>query len=431
MPKDKFEIQGLSGQKKLRGEIEVKGSKNAVLPVMASSILFEDSLKLENIPNIEDVFRMSELLEELGIKVENDNSGGITISSKGSLSSDLNEDLSRKMRASIILAGPILARFGKVSFPHPGGCVIGKRPIDLFIEGFSQMGATVEENKKGYIIKSKGKKLKGVNLFFPVQSVTATETFMMAGVLAEGKTILKNVAFEPEIVSLGEFLNSCGADIKGLGTPTLEIKGGNLLKAGGKSYKAIPDRLEAGCFLILGALAAEDLLIKNCNPDHIEVLIDILKKSGVSIDVSKNSIRVKNKKDQKPFVSFNVKTHEYPGFPTDLQAPIGVFLTQSKGQAIVFETIFESRLNYIEDLIRMGADITMFDPHRIMIKGPALLKGRELEGLDIRSGLAFIIAAIIAKGSSVINNIYYIDRGYEKIEDRLQKIGVKIERINN
>jgi len=427
MNKDKFIIKGFGGKKTLSGSIEVRGSKNSALPVMASSILFKDEISLKNIPQIEDVFKMSEILNDLGVDLEFKKSA-LKINSKNIKSFDLNLDLAKKMRASIVLSGPILARFGKVSFPHPGGCVIGERPINIFLEGFKKMGASLEEKKEKYFLKVTGKKLKGAEIFFPVQSVGATETFMMAGVLAEGKTVLKNCALEPEILALGEFLNFCGAKIKGLGTTTLNIEGGKLLSSRGKIFNNIPDRLETGCFLILGALSAKRLRIKNCQPEHLEILIENLKKSGVKITKGEDWIEVKGddqKKDREPF---NVKTHEYPGFPTDLQAPIVVYLTQAEGESIVFETIFESRLNYIEDLIRMGAEITAWNPHQIMIRGATPLKGRELEGPDIRAGLAFVIAAIIAKGRSVINNVYYIDRGYERIEERLRKIGVDIVR---
>lgn len=429
MSKEKFLIKGLSGERELFGEIEVRGSKNAVLPVLAASFLFEDGLELENVPMIEDVFRMSELLEKLGMKVLI-KEGNVSINPQNVGKTELDREISKKMRSSVFLAGPLLSRFGKVSFPHPGGCVIGERPINLFLRGFEKMGAEVVEKNGYYFLSSSTGKLTGAEIFFPVQSVGATETFLLAAVLAEGRTILKNVALEPEIESLVEFLNSAGAEISGLGTTTLEIEGGGLLKNGSLKYKAIPDRIETGCFLILGALSAKELTIKNCQPKHIEILIEILKDSGVLIEVGPDFLKVSENKNLKNFKSFNIKTHEYPGFPTDLQAPTTLFLTQAEGQSLVFETLFESRLNYISDLVKMGADITLWDAHRIMISGPTPLKGRELEGPDIRAGLAFVIAAITAHGESVINNVYYIDRGYERIEERLQKIGLKIKRTS-
>lgn len=430
MKKESFFIKGLAGKRKLSGEIVVNGAKNACLPVMASSLLFEGGISISNVPKIEDVSRMSELLENLGAKIDS-SEDQMNISFSKEISGDLDEEISKRMRASIFLIGPLLSRVGAVSFPHPGGCVIGERPIDLFLFGFEKMGASVEEKNGKYFLKAGRGGLKGAEIFFPFQSVGATETLMMAAVLAKGKTILKNVALEPEVVSLGKFLSSCGAKIKGLGTTTLEIEGGGLLKNNKREHKIIPDRIEAGCFLILGALSATDLLIKNCEPNHLEALIALLGSSGVNIEIGENWIRVKNDILSKSFSGFNVKTHEYPGFPTDLQAPITVFLTQANGSSVVFETLFDSRLNYTADLIKMGADITLWDAHRAMVKGPTPLKGRELDGPDIRAGLAFVIAAIVGRGNSTINNIYYIDRGYEKIEERLRKIKVNIERVGS
>jgi len=429
--KDKFIIQGLGGQRKLSGEVFVNGAKNAALPIMAGSVLFEDGFLMTNVPEIEDLDRMKEIFVGLGIQVNKKGEGEYLIDTTGLNKTEIDEESSKRLRASIIFTGPLLARFGELTFPHPGGCVIGGRPIDLFLEGFEKMGAVMQIKNNKYLFSTSGKKLRGTNLFFKVPSVTATETFIMAGVLAEGKTILKNIALEPEIISLIEFLNSCGAQIKGAGTTTLEIEGGNLLKAEGKKYKVIPDRLEAGSFLILGALCATDLKICNCQPRHIEILIEFLKNSGVNIEVGNDYLKIINnqKKQNSDFKAFNLKTHEYPGFPTDLQAPMVVYLTQVAGESFVFETIFEGRLNYTDDLKMMGADIKMWDSHRATITGPIILKGKELDGPDIRTGFAFVIAGLVAKGESIINNVYYIDRGYEKVEERLQAIGAEIKRI--
>lgn len=431
MKKDKFIIQGLGGQRKLSGEVFVNGAKNAALPIMAGSVLFEDGFLMTNVPEIEDLDRMKEIFVGLGIQVNKKGEGEYLIDTTGLNKTEIDEESSKRLRASIIFTGPLLARFGELTFPHPGGCVIGGRPIDLFLEGFEKMGAVMQIKNNKYLFSTSGKKLRGTNLFFKVPSVTATETFIMAGVLAEGKTILKNIALEPEIISLIEFLNSCGAQIKGAGTTTLEIEGGNLLKAEGKKYKVIPDRLEAGSFLILGALCATDLKICNCQPRHIEILIEFLKNSGVNIEVGNDYLKIINnqKKQNSDFKAFNLKTHEYPGFPTDLQAPMVVYLTQVAGESFVFETIFEGRLNYTDDLKMMGADIKMWDSHRATITGPIILKGKELDGPDIRTGFAFVIAGLVAKGESIINNVYYIDRGYEKVEERLQAIGAEIKRI--
>ncbi|MEA2112421.1 MAG: UDP-N-acetylglucosamine 1-carboxyvinyltransferase [Patescibacteria group bacterium] len=439
MKKDKFVIQGLGGQKKLSGEIKINGAKNALLPVMASSVLFEDSFLMKNVPEIEDLNRMIEIFSGLGIEITKKAKGEYLINPQGLNKAEIDEEISRRLRASIIFTGPLLARFGELIFPHPGGCVIGARPIDLFIEGFEKMGAKIEVKDDKYFITAnnpnsldgQSKKLKGANIFFKIQSVTATETFIMAGVLAEGKTILKNVAMEPEIISLVDFLNSCGAQITGAGTPTIEIKGGDLLKSNGKEYITVPDRIETGSFLLLGALCADNLKISNCHPQHVEILIGMLKDSGVEIEVGGDYLKILNNKNKKnsDFKSINIKTHEYPGFPTDLQAPMTVYLTQVIGESFIFETIFEGRLNYTDDLKKMGADIKMWDAHRATVHGPTLLKGKELDGPDIRTGFAFIIAGLVAKGESIINNVYYVDRGYEKVEERLRAIGADIKRV--
>lgn len=439
MLKEHFIISGLAGKKKLSGKISVSGAKNSALKAMAASILFRDEVKLFNIPQIEDVARIADLLRELGAKVKIEKDVCI-ISPENISSTDLASEISKRLRASIVLSGPLLARLGKVSFPHPGGCVIGERPIDIFLEGFEKMGAKISvENNDGrmrYVVTAEGKKLRGAEIFCRLQSVTVTETFMMAGVLARGETVIKNAALEPEINALAEFLNACGAKINGAGTSTITIKGGELLCGLGKKFVTPPDRIETGSFLILAILAGKDIEITNCDPRHLESMIELLHYSGVDLLIKKNSIHIRESKSNKTSKknicrSVNIRTHEYPGFPTDLQAPMVVYLTQVKGESLVFETIFEGRLNYTESLNRMGANIVMMDPHRVMVKGPTTLIGKELESPDLRAGLAFVIAAIIAKGESVIHNVYNIDRGYQDIEGRLRKLGVSIERVSS
>lgn len=427
--KEVFVINGLGGERRLNGVVRVNGAKNAVLQAFAASLLFKDEVILKNVPEIADVASMVEIMRGLGVLVEMRGKGvySIKVPNKG-ISTELVRDISKKFRASIVLTGPLLSRFGKVSFPHPGGCVIGARPIDIFLNGFASMGAKITEDENGYSIAVKDK-LRGASIFLRIPSVTGVQTLMMAGVLARGKTILKNSPLEPETKTLAEFLNSCGAKIKGAGTSTIEITGTGPLKASGKVFTIPPDRIEAGSFLILGALAAQKLEIKNCDPEEFESLIETLKFCGANIKTTKNSIIISAAKDQ-IYKSTDIKTHEYPGFPTDLQAPMTVFLTQAIGEALVFETIFEGRLNFVNELVRMGADIKLWDQHRATVKGPTALRGREVESPDIRAGLAFVIAAIIANGQSIIHNVYYIDRGYEHVEDRLRKIGVDIVRQN-
>lgn len=428
MAKSKFLIKGLGGRKSLNGVIRVNGAKNAALKLVAASILFKNELILKNIPDIEDIKHTARILEELGFSVKKEGGHTYKIKPTGHINFELPREMAKRLRASIVLAGPVLARTGKVKFPHPGGCVIGKRPIDLFLDGFKKMGARVASGGSSYTISAERGKLKGAEIFLRIPSVTATETFMMAGTLAKGTTVIKNAAMEPEIAHLAEFLVSSGAKISGAGTPTVTVKGGGPLYSK-SAHRTMPDRIEAGSFLILGALAANDLLIKNCEPKHLELLIEMLRGAGVKIETGESSIRVRA--PGKKYKPVDVKTREYPGFPTDLQAPMTVFLTQAEGESFVFETIFEGRLNYTESLARMGADIKTMDPHRIIVKGPKPLRGKVLESPDLRAGLAFVIAAVVASGESAVHNVYNIDRGYESVEKRLRAIGVDILRKND
>ena len=426
MTREQFIVEGLGGERKLQGSIPVKGAKNAVLKAMAASLLFSDTLTIANVPEIEDVERVSELLQALGSTVRRDGDT-CQIDTSTVMSSDLDDKIARTLRASIVFTGPLLGRFGKASFPHPGGDVIGPRPINLFIDGFQKMGATVVQDGDRYSIETKGG-LKGAEIFFMFVTVTGTETLMMAATMAHGTTVLKNAAMEPEIVELAEFLVSCGAKISGIGTPTITIEGlgGELLKANSTHYRTTPDRIEAGTFLLLGVLAAKELTITDCNAAHCDMLIELLRESGVEIETTSSSISLRaNGATRKPL---QVRTHEYPGFATDIQPPMVVYLTQTEGESTIFETIWGGRLAYTQDLVRMGADITVYNPQQATIKGPTPLKGRELESPDIRAGLAFLMAAAIAEGTSQIDNIYHIDRGYERIEDRLSKLGLNIKR---
>ncbi len=423
-------IQGNAGERVLEGEVAVGGAKNAVIKAIAATLLFEGDVSLENVPAIEDVRRMFELLAALGAKVDyNEAEHRATVNTDTVRSAEIDPEIAKRLRASVVAIGPLLARFGRVTFPMPGGCVLGARPIDQFERGFRQMWASVEydeANERFEIVAGKGR-LKGADIFFTKQTHTGTETMMMAATLAEGTTVLRNCAMEPEVGHLADFLNSCGAQISGAGTPTITIEGrrGALLKAL-SAYITLPDRIEAGSLLILGALLAKELRIVECVPEHLRAVIDTLRDCGMAIETAPDSITVRAS-DELKAVDI-IKTHEYPGFPTDLQAPMTVFLTQAKGESVIFETIFDGRLNYIDDLLRMGANIVQWDAHRIQIIGPTLLKGRELAGPDIRTGFAFIIAALAAREESTIDNIYYVDRGYEKIEEKLKAVGADIRR---
>lgn len=403
--KSKFVVEGLAGRLALRGNITVKGAKNAALKALAASVLFKDTVTFENLPDIEDVKRMQELL-----------AGELPV---------LRKDIAERLRASIVLTGPVLARYGRVQFPFPGGCVLGERPIDLFLNGYKAMGATVTEQDDLFTIEGR---LTGAHIFFPFVSVTATETLMLAAATAHGTTVLENAAMEPEIGALARYLNKCGAQIEGIDTPRLTIVGtnGTLLQAKSAPFVVPPDRIETGSFVILAALAGEEVTITHCEPRHVDALLTLMRRAGVHIETTESSITVRG---SRPYKAVSVRTHEYPGFPTDLQAPMAVFLTQCEGESTILETIFDGRFRYADDLVRMGANITVMNPHKILIKGPHALTDKRLESPDLRGGLAYLIAAAVAEGTSTIDNAYLIDRGYERIEERLSDIGLAIQRV--
>lgn len=414
----------ITGGRPLAGEIAVSGAKNSALKIIPAAILSEKPITIKNLPNIEDVDRSLELLESLGAKVARSKNSAV-IDAKKIKTTTLDQKMADKFRGSIMFVGPMLARFGEVKFPHPGGCVIGAggRPIDLFIEGYKAFGAEVRE-ESGRFYHIKAKKLKPANYFFPLVSVTATESMLMTAAIIPGKTVLRNCAMEPEIEALAEYLNKQGAKIKGVGSPTIVIEGCKKLSAG--VFTVIPDRIETGSFAILAAAAKAEIKITKCNPEHIMTLLAIFKKIGVNFEIGKNWIQIK-KSDR--LNASDIKTHEYPGFATDLQSPYVVLMTQASGSAMIHETIYDRRLIWTDMLSQMGANITMCDPHRILVQGPTKLSGKRLISPDLRAGIALVIAGLIAEGRTEIDNIYQIDRGYEKLDERLRKLGANIERV--
>ena len=414
----------INGEKKLSGEIRVNGAKNAALKILAASLLTDKVWTVSNVPQIEDIFRLIELLEGLGVEIKNRSKGTYQLEAKKIKADNLDFNIASKLKSSILMAGPLLARCGKASFYQAGGCVIGQRPRDIFLDSFKSFGVKIKKNSNGYYLSTK--QLKGARIVFPLISVTATEAMILTAVLAKNKTTLINSACEPEIVFLSDFLNQCGAKIKGAGTSSIQIEGVKSLKGG--KCRIMPDRIEAGSFVILGAASNSPIKVTNMNPNHLEVLWFLLEKAGVDLEIGKNFVKIKPGFKLK---SVNLKTHEYPGYPTDLQSPFTVLMTQANGSALIHETIFEGRLFYTDTLNQMGANIIMADPHRVIVQGPTNLYARHLISPDIRAGIALVIAALIAKGQSVIENIYQIDRGYEKIEDRLQKLGADIKRIKS
>ncbi len=416
----KYFIQGKSP---LKGELTVNGAKNLALKILPACLMIKGKTRIDNIPPIEDIKRMIEILESLDVKLEQKGTSFEVDASCINFDRSKSEVLQR-IRASVMLIAPFLARFGEIYLPHPGGCTLGKRPIDFFVRGFKAFGVEVKEEDEGYYFKCR--KLKATRFFFPLISVTATESLMMAAVFAEGTTLLENCAAEPEVVALARFLNQTGAEIQGAGTHTMRIKG--ISKLNDKGYcNIIPDRIEAGSFAILAAATQSDIKITRCEPQNLKALWALFDQMGARYELGKDFIRVYPKENLK---ACNVKTHEYPGFVTDLQAPMTVLLTQAQGVSMVHETIFDGRLFYTDMLNQMGAKIILCDPHRAIVNGKTDLYGKKVVSPDLRAGIAMVIAGLIAEGQTEIDNIYQIERGYANLVERLQKVGAKISKQN-
>jgi len=414
----------IQGPVKLSGEIEVKGAKNAALKIIPAALLSSEKITITNLPHIEDINKAINLIKDLG-GVVNQQKETLEIQVLNINKTELTTEIANKFRASIMFVGPMLARIGEVKFPHPGGCALAsgtRRPIDLFLEGFKHFGAEIKIKDNYYHLKAG--KLKGCNYFFTTISVTGTENLMMTAVLANGTTVLKNCACEPEIKALADYLNKQGAKIKGAGTPTIIIEGVDKIKAG--QFNIMPDRIETGTFAIMAAASKSKITITKCYPGHIEALLSIFNKIGVKFTAGVDWLKIEGAKNIK---SYNIKTHEYPGFPTDLQSPYTVLMTQAQGPSLIHETIYDRRMLYVDMLMQMGADIIMCDPHRVVVNGPTQLQGKTLTSPDLRAGIAMIIAGLIAQGQTEIDNIYQIDRGYEDIDGRLRALSADIKRI--
>jgi len=415
----------INGGRVLEGTIDVQGAKNAALKIFPVALMTREPILVSNLPEIEDCHRAQEMLAALGHGVKKLKPGRVEIQFKNKTCVNLPAGLVTKIRASMMFVGPLLATCGEVRFPHPGGCVIGAgtRPIDMFLDGYEKMGAKLETLEDCYRLSAK--KLKGASIFFHKMTVTGTESMMMTACLADGETVLKNCAMEPEIQALAGFLNSIGAKIEGAGTPIMRIKG--VKKLGGGEYKIIPDRIETGTFAMLAASANNGkVLIKKCNPGHLEALWSLFDRVGVNYRLGKNEIEIS---PAKKLTGYDLTTHEYPGFATDLQSAYTVLMTQCHGSSLIHETIYDRRLLYTDLLTQMGANIVMADPHRVVVSGPTKLHGRKLVSPDLRAGMALVTAALIAKGKTEIGNIYQIERGYEKLDERLKGLGADIEKI--
>ena len=409
--------------KPLKGEIEVSGSKNSVLPIMAATLLTKEECEIMEVPVLRDVNVMCKLLKDIGADVEGDyESDSVKIQAKKIKSNEAAYELVKMMRASILAMGPLLARNGNAKVPLPGGCAIGARPIDLHLKGFRALGANITV-ESGYV-EAKAKKLKGSTIYLDQPSVGATENILMAAVLATGNTVIENAAKEPEIVDLASFLNKMGAKIKGAGTDNIRIEGVKELH--GAKHAVIPDRIETGTFMLAAAITRGDLLIKNCVPDHVKPIIAKLTECGVSIQDAPDGMRINASKGK--LKCTDVKTLPYPGFPTDMQSQFMAFLSTVEGTSIVIETVFENRYQQIGELNRMGADIKI-EGRSAVIEGGCELKGAEVVSTDLRAGAALVLAGLAASGQTEISEIYHIERGYSGLIDKLKKVGADIEKV--
>ena len=407
----------IEGGRCLTGEVNVSGSKNASLPIIAASILSGKTTKLYNVPNIKDIKVTLEILKVLGCKIKQTNEK-ITINSANIKTHEIPEKLMRELRSSVILAGALLGRFGNAIFSYPGGCEIGARPIDLHLSAFEKLGININKNT-GYI-KCTCDKIVGAEIHFDFPSVGATENAILASVFADGETILTNAAMEPEIIDLQNFLNKMGAKIEGAGTNVVRIKGVKTLN--NVSYNIMPDRIEAGTLLCAGAITGGKLTLKNVISEHITPVIVKLRECGCNIDVEKDSITLVA---PKKLIATEIKTMPYPGFPTDMQSVFASILTVAKGTSVIVENIFENRYKYINELNRMGAKISI-EGKLAIIKGVKKLSGAEVNSTDLRGGAALVLAGLVAKGKTTVNNIEYISRGYENFDKKLNMLGAKV-----
>ena len=418
MDSEKFII---SGGKRLEGSVEISGAKNSALSIMAASLLTKDECILRNVPHLTDVEIMSAVIRKLGVKVEWINNDTLCIDSDNFNNYEAPYELVKKMRASILVMGPLLARLKKAKISLPGGCAIGARPVDFHIKGFEALGAKVEV-EKGYI-EAEIHKLKGNDIYLDFPSLGATENIMMAASLAEGVTKIENAAKDPEVVELGNFLIKMGAKIEGLGTDMIIIKGVKKLK--GVDYKIIPDRIEAGTYMIAAAITNGNILSERIDPLLLKPVIVKLEESGVKIKLSEDSIEVIGLHRIK---AVDIKTLPFPGFPTDMQPQFMALASVAKGTSVITETVFENRFAHTGDLIRMGADIKV-EGHSAIVKGVNKLSAAPVMASDLRGGAALILAGLVADGVTELSRIYHLDRGYVKLEEKLASLGANICRV--
>jgi UDP-N-acetylglucosamine 1-carboxyvinyltransferase len=418
---DKFVIRGGNP---LEGNVRISGAKNAALPAMAAAILTDEPIILENIPDVRDIQTERVLLVSMGASVDLGYGRAhhrTTIHCRELVNPEAAYEVVKTMRASTLVLGPLVARMGRARVSLPGGCAIGARPIDQHIKGLEKLGATIIQ-EHGYI-EAAAERLRGGHIHFDKITVTGTEDLMMAASLAEGETVMENCACEPEVVDLAALLTKMGARIEGAGTPTIRIKG--VEKLHGARHRIIPDRVEAGTFIIAAALTGGDLNVTNCDPRHLGALLEKLTECGVTVAVSGESVRVANGHRLK---AADVVTEEYPGFPTDMQAQYMALATQSEGVSIITENIFENRFMHAQELVRMGANIRV-EGRRAVVRGHTPLGGAAVQCSDLRASASLVIAALVANGETILDRVYHIDRGYERIEEKLRSVGAQIRRI--
>jgi UDP-N-acetylglucosamine 1-carboxyvinyltransferase len=415
---DKLRIKG---GKPLEGRIRVSGAKNSALPAMAASLLTAHEVTLENVPLVNDIYTTRRLLRELGAAVEFEGDHTVRLQTQKILSHEAPYDLVKTMRASVLVLGPLLARTGRARVSLPGGCAIGARPINLHIKGLEKMGATVR-TEHGYV-EATAERLSGAEIVFDKITVTGTENLMMAAALAEGETVLQNAACEPEVVDIAGMLKDMGAKIQGAGTPTMSIRGVSELK--GTTHRIIPDRIEAGTFLIAGAITKGELEIIDSNPAHLASVIEKLREAGANIETGVGRMKVRGDSDLK---AADIVTQEYPGFATDMQAQYMALMTNATGTSVITENIFENRFMHASELMRMGANIRI-DGSRAIVTGKTRLSGATVIASDLRASASLVLAALVADGFTMIDRVYHLDRGYEKIEEKLLSVGALIERI--
>lgn len=418
---DKFVIRGGNP---LLGTVHVSGAKNAALPCIAAALLTEEPVILENIPQVRDIETTRKLLSAMGAEVELGYGRAqhrTSICAKKLASPEASYELVKTMRASTLVLGPLVARCGHARVSLPGGCAIGARPIDLHIKGLEQLGAKITQ-EHGYV-EARTERLKGAEIVFDKITVTGTEDLLMAATLADGITVMRNCAREPEVSDLADLLNKMGARIEGIGTSTLRIHGVEKLR--GAKHRIIPDRIEAGTFIIAGALTGGDLNVAGCDPKHLDALLDKLREVGVKIVSNGNSVRVMG---DNPLKAADITTEEYPGFPTDMQAQFMALATQAEGTSVITENIFENRFMHAQELLRMGANIKI-EGRRATVKGKSPLSSAAVLASDLRASASLVLAALVADGETIIDRVYHIDRGYENIEEKLRGVGAQIRRI--